>query len=78
MEKMQFQLLDWEDILEKEKGTHPIMAWRIPWSSPWGRKGSDMTEQLSLSVDIVTTQSTIEKEYLGSSTSIPRGPKSVS
>ena len=26
------------------------LAWRIPWTvSPWGRKESDMTKQLSLS-----------------------------
>ena len=34
-----------------------ILAWRIPWTekpgrlhSPWGRKESDMTEQLTLSL----------------------------
>ena len=26
-----------------------ILAWRIPWTSPWGGKESDMTERLSLS-----------------------------
>ena len=25
-----------------------ILVWRIPWTSPWGRKESDTTEQLSL------------------------------
>ena len=44
------RFLGWEDPLEKGKATH----WRIPWTeepagySPWGRKESDMTEQLSL------------------------------
>ena len=38
-----------EDPLEKGKATHSsTLAWRIPYS-PWGRKESDMTEQLSLS-----------------------------
>ena len=41
----------WEDPQEKGKATHSsILAWRIPWTSPWGRKESDMTEQLSLSL----------------------------
>ena len=40
--------LGWEDPLEKGKATHSsILAWRIPWTSPWGRKESDTTEQLS-------------------------------
>ena len=39
-------MLVWEDLLEKGKATHSsVLAWRIPW----GRKESDMTEQLSLS-----------------------------
>ena len=39
--------LGWEDPLEKGKATHSgILAWRIPW----GRKESDMTERLSLSL----------------------------
>ena len=38
-----------EDSLEKGETTHSsILAWRIPWTSPWGCKESDMTEQLSL------------------------------
>ena len=41
--------LGWEDPLEKGKATHSgILAWRIPWTSPWDHKESDMTEQLSL------------------------------
>ena len=40
-----------EDLLEKGKATHSsILAWRIPWTSPWGHKESDTTEQLSLSL----------------------------
>ena len=42
--------LGWEDPLEKGKATHSrILAWRIPWTSPWGHKESDTTEWLSLS-----------------------------
>ena len=44
-----------EDPLEKGMATHSsILAWRIPGQrslvgySPWGRKESDTTEQLSL------------------------------
>ena len=53
------QSLGWEDPLEKGKVTHSsILAWRIPdhgipdygLYSPWGRKESDMTERLSLSL----------------------------
>ena len=46
------QSLGWEDRLEKGKATHSsILAWRILWTvSPWGRKESYMTEQLSLSL----------------------------
>ena len=43
--------LDREDPLEKGMATHSsILAWRIPWTSPWGCKESDMTEWLSLSL----------------------------
>ena len=43
--------MDWEDLMEKEMVTHSsILAWEIPWTeelgNPWGRKESDMTEQL--------------------------------
>ena len=44
--------LCWEDPLEKGQATHSsVLAWRIPWVSPWGRKELDITEQLSLPVD---------------------------
>ena len=52
--------LGWEDPLEEEKATHSsILAWRIPWTvSPWGCKGLDTTEQLSL--DFFTVWATRE------------------
>ena len=41
------QSLGWEDPLEKGKATHSsILAWRIPWNSPWSRRESDPTEPL--------------------------------
>ena len=41
--------LGWEDPLEEGMATHSsILVWRIPWTSPQGRKESDTTEQLSL------------------------------
>ena len=44
------QSLFWEHPLERVKATHSsILTWRIPWTSPWGRK-EYMTEQLSLSL----------------------------
>ena len=50
--EMQVRSLGWEDPLEKGKVTHSsILAWRIPWTvCPRGRKESDMTEQISLSL----------------------------
>ena len=48
-----------EDPLEKGKATHSsILPWRVTWTEdpdglhPWGRKESDMTEQLTLSLFI--------------------------
>ena len=42
--------LGWEDPLEKGKATRSsVLAWRIPWRSPWGCRELDMTEQLALS-----------------------------
>ena len=41
--------LGWEDALEKGKATHSsFLAWRIPWTSPWGCKESDTAERLLL------------------------------
>ena len=52
---MQVQFLGQEDPLEEGMATHSsILAWGIPWTeepgsySPWGDKGSDTTEQLTL------------------------------
>ena len=43
------------DPLEKGKATHSsILAWRIPWTSPWGRKELEMTQRLSLSIFTVS------------------------
>ena len=46
--------LGWEDSLEKGKATLPSsLTWRIPWTVyivHGGRKESDMTERLSLSL----------------------------
>ena len=54
MKETLVQLLGWEDPLEKGKATHSsILAWRIPWRSPWGcmvLQELDMTERLSLSL----------------------------
>ena len=51
MQETWVQSLGWEDPLEKGKATHSrILAWRIPWTSPWGHNDSDMTEQLSRSL----------------------------
>ena len=37
--------LGWHDPVEKGKATRSnILAWRIPWTSPRGRKESDTTE----------------------------------
>ena len=53
MQKTQVRSLGWEDPLEKEMAPHSsILAWKIPWFSEpgrlpsWGRKESDMNEQL--------------------------------
>ena len=50
MQETWVQSLSWEDPLEKGKATHSSsLAWRIHGLySQWGRKQSDMTEQLSL------------------------------
>ena len=48
------QSLRREDPLEKDMATpSSVLVWRIPWTeepgpySPWGRKESDTTEQLT-------------------------------
>ena len=53
MQESWVQSLGWEDPLEEGMATNSsILAWRIPMDrgdpySPWGRKDSDTTEQLS-------------------------------
>ena len=50
MQETLVRFLGWEDALEKEMATHSsILAWRIPWTNPWGRKELDMTKRFSLS-----------------------------
>ena len=50
MQETRVWSVDWDYPLEKGKATHSsILAWRIPWISPWGRKELDTTERLSLS-----------------------------
>ena len=58
MQETWVRSLSREEPLEKGMATHSsILAWRIPWTeeklagcSPWGRKESDTTEQLTLSL----------------------------
>ena len=39
MQETLVRFLSWEDLLEKGKGTHSsILAWRLPWTSPWGHQ----------------------------------------
>ena len=41
-------------LLEEGMAIHSsILAWRIPWTSPWDHKESDTAEQLSLSLDLI-------------------------
>ena len=50
-------ILGQEDPLEEEMATHAsILAWKIPWTekpgglySPWGHKGSNLTEHTQVS-----------------------------
>ena len=45
MQETWVRSLGWEDPLEKGKATHSsILAWRIPWTIPWGCKELDTTE----------------------------------
>ena len=59
--------LDWEDLLEKGKGSHSsILTCRIPLMvySPWGRKESDMTEHISTLQYIKSLVMIRNKHYL--------------
>ena len=45
MQETWVQSLGWEDPLEKGTAIHSsILAWRIPWTSPWGHKELDTSE----------------------------------
>ena len=64
MWETQVRSLGWEDPLEKEMAIHSrTIPWKIPWKrsligySPWGRKLSDTTEQLTLSFSYLKTVS---------------------
>ena len=53
MQETWIQSLGWEHLLEKGTATHSsILAWRTPWTIPWGRKEADTTERLSLSLSL--------------------------
>ena len=52
-QEIRVRSLDWEDPLEKEMATHPVLLpgksygrRSVIGHSPWGHKESDMTEQL--------------------------------
>ena len=60
MLETQLRALGWEDTLEKEMAIHSsTIAWKIPWTekpgrlSLWGRKESDMTEQLHFTKNFI-------------------------
>ena len=45
MRETLFRSLGWEDPRVKGEATHSsILAWRIPWTIPWGHRESDTTE----------------------------------
>ena len=47
MQETWIRSLGWEHLLEKGTATHlSILAWRTPWTIPWGRKEADTTERL--------------------------------
>ena len=49
MQKNWVRSLGWDDPMEKGKATHSsILAWRSPWTIPWGCKESDTTKKLGL------------------------------
>ena len=66
------QLLGWEDTLEKVMATHSsILAGESSWTeepgglySPWGRKESDATEQLSTEQHAQSKHKTKRKHLL--------------
>ena len=60
--EIQVRSLGQEDPLEKGMATYfSILAWRIPWTeepgrlhSPWGPKELDTSEQLTLSLHLLS------------------------
>ena len=63
MQETQVRSLGWEDPLEKGMATHSsILDWRIPWTeelvgySPWSRKESGTTDQLTISLYFLSRQ----------------------
>ena len=59
-QEMWIQPLGWEDPLEKEMGTCPmILAWKIPWTeepggySPKGSKESDTTKHIGKAEELI-------------------------
>ena len=63
--------LGWEDLLEEGMATHPVsLPGESPWTeepggySPWGLKGSDTTEQLSLIKEYYSSSSPILAYFL--------------
>ena len=54
MQETRVRSLGWEDSREKQMTVYSsVLAWKIPRTegySPWDRKESDMTEQLTLSL----------------------------
>ena len=75
MQETWVQSLGWEDPLEKKMATHSsILAWRIPRTIPWGHKGSDTTETLSLSY-IYTWRICLQCERSGSIPGSERFPE---
>ena len=57
MQETLVQSLGWEDPLEKGKATYSsILAWRIPWTVPWGHKELDMTEQLTFHFTLMVSK----------------------
>ena len=56
------QSLYLEDPLEKGMAVHSsILAWRIPWTIPWGCKELDTTEQLSLTHSLTHSERSRDK-----------------
>ena len=72
MQETNVQSLGREDPLEKGKATHSsILVWRIPWTrQSMGRKESDTTEHLSLSLRFLKGM-----HLLPSQNRITRGPE---